>query len=506
MEEAKTPTSPRSNLDLFEAYSVIVENFSARKKYRLSVKDLRSLLLADRNESGEILAQSKKTLYKIGVMRTDKLKPNDIKDTDQIVPLLDSRSTTSFEVEEIPYIVMRDGEVSLSFRLTVNAQSKKDFLSSQKYKKKVSQRLNKPREMLKLQAKEFADLLPSHFKRYLTQGEKLVADFNPMSISKVPMSIFEAFLKETLGSSMGSVYKKSLLIDGGHVLTFSSKTLCHLSMIEPSDFLSYTGYSLEKRKRRNGKDAKVFLILHYDLFRQSTTSPEMTAKDGSKHRNLVNIHSFDFSMKRIEDLPDTLQSEPSLLPMSMIQRPERLLKTREGRVRSRSFASTETGIDFSALNDLEPTGIFPMQGRGMGDASCEFSYDGQVSHDISLQDLKDASEDEGYGPDDERSATSSATPSKSSPKPIRPQISYKRANTVLSFTQLPLFHPSNHNGKEGVTEDLISNMQGLRLDSDVASPRIRVISPGRRAKIAEVFDDPSHDHLSEEKEDESQEG
>ena len=135
---ASSPAEKKED-DPFESYSVKLSQFSSKTTpFELSVKDLTGLLGAPKTESGDVLAQDKRNLHRIQLLSAKEIRVKDLKEGDQITPLNDSQSMSSFETIDLPYVVIREGRVVHNFRLMISRQSKKEFLSDIEFQKKAN--------------------------------------------------------------------------------------------------------------------------------------------------------------------------------------------------------------------------------------------------------------------------------------------------------------------------------------------------------------------------------
>lgn len=452
----RTSSLTKMSEDPFVSYKITLNDFSSKKApYTLSLDEIRDIL-STQKALGAILAQDKKKLYKIAFVCTREVRPQDIKDTDVIFPLVESRSTTPFDTVEIPYAVMRDNKIALSFKLIIEEQSKQKFLDKTHIKKKIDQSLSKPKKMLELQVKELGDLLPSKLKRHLDEGDEAISDFNP-HMPSVSMQIFEAFLKDGVGRSKGGLCKKTLLVEGGYVITFSSESLNELSKILPTDYLSFMGYSLSKRKRRNGKDAQTTMTYHYELLRLSATLPYIKGPDGEKHPNLEQTHTFDFSIKRKETEPDLPQESPSLIRKSRVQLQ---VRGRMQRPRSRSFASSGQGVDLSNMGDHD------------------FS---ESSTDLKESSVAVASSSESG----ERLMSSGSSENTSFVSEQKPVVDLKKLQRAYTQRQLMPKPSSSTHTEAHAVKQIVESFEGLLISKDSHVPDSA--SPTAKRK-------PSHKH------------
>jgi hypothetical protein len=486
-------SAEKKEADPFEAYSVTLRQFSSSKNpFELSVSELTGLLEATKPGVSEVLAQDKKNLYRIQLSCVKELRVKDLKEGDQITPLLDSQSMSFFETTDLPYVVMRDGRVNLNFRLMISTQSKKEFLSAMRSKKKINTHLTGSSKdkvkLLELQAEQYADLLPIHFKRQLKLGESMLEDFEPKLVNHVPIKMFEAFLGDGIGS-FGSLYSKTLMLDGGFLLTFSSKTLSKLEMVDQTDLLSYLGYSLSKKKRRNGEMSNAAMTFHYEVAKASS----IIMKKGYISDALPTPsepHLFDLTIKRAEETPDISKDELSLITSSPIVLPARASYARfkassgaqlgepSGRPRSRSFSTEDLDFDKIAMEgeketDRKKTAPIP------------------IKKEKALESQSHSSEEGGSVDDDVWNAHSFVMTSlqqhlegsgRTNVKSFKPRVEYKRASSVQNLgSKQSLRKGSNHNGVTSPryvaklatspeeVEDVMENLESLTLSDQPSS-------------------------------------
>ena len=159
------------------------------------------------------------------------------------------------------------------------------------------------------------------FRRYFRNGEGIIEDFDPTSVNRVPIKILEAFLSDGIGMS-GSIYSKTLMLGGGYTLTFSSKTLNKFQMVEQTDLLSYLGYSLSKKKRRNGENGNIAMTFHYEIAKTSYVYANRKVKTDALPTPPA-PHFFDLTVKRLEETRDIPKDQPSLIPTSPLVAPVR---------------------------------------------------------------------------------------------------------------------------------------------------------------------------------------
>lgn len=452
-------SAEKKEKDPFELYSVTLSKFSSKKTpFALSVDDLTELLKAPKTDSNEVLAQDKKNLHRIQLVCVKEVRVKDLQEGDQIIPMSDSQSMSSFESTDLPYVVMRDGKIALGFRLVINTESKKDFLNNIRSKNKMNGHLTASSKdqakMLALQAEYYADLLPLHFKRQLRTSESLLETFDPKSVTRVPMPLLQAFLCDGIGSS-GSRYTKTLLLEGGHLLTFSSQTLSRFELVDPTDLLSYLGFSLSKKKRRNGENSNLAMTFHYEIAKATYVNANKKVKSDALPTPPA-PHLFDLTIKRIEETADTSRDEQSLIPMSLMVQPvrpsyERLKASSraqlEGQVkerpRSRSFNVEDTDFDLTVMEEGEktdrtktsPISIIKMKEPHVHSSEDSDSGDGRGlnAHDFLMTSLQQHRKDSGR-----------------SVRPFKPRVDYKRASSVQSLSSIVSRTKSptkvNHNG------------------------------------------------------------
>lgn len=444
--------------DPFQSYSVTLSQFSSRKTpFALSVEDLTGLLGARKGESSDVLAQDKRNLHRIQLISAKEISVKDLKEGDQITPLNDSQSMSSFETIDLPYAVIRDGRIVLNFRLMISTQSKKEFLSDIQFQKKANAHITisvkDKAKMLELQAEHYAELLPAHFRRLLRNGEGMIQDFDPKSVSRVPMKILQAFLSDGIGMS-DSLYSKVLLLSGGYMLTFSSKTLNKFEMIEQTDLLSYLGYSLTKKKRRNGENANTAMTFHYEIAKPSYVNANKKVKSDALPTP-PKPHFFDLAIKRLEETPDIPKDETSLIPTFPLVLPVRESYARfkadsvkrleeqstKQRPRSRSFSAED--FDSMIMEEEEKTSHvktapIPIKKKAeteehSGESSNSVDDHVWNAHDSLMSSLQQHLDHAGRAVE-----------------PFKPRFTYKRANSVQNFGAKlgsPKSPPkANHNG------------------------------------------------------------